>query len=82
MSFGLDGEWATCKDRLGNPIRISGTQDGLGDITAKIIDASGTLMMIFITMVSGNDMRLYRELYTCGEERGSPDASFTLHFIK
>jgi hypothetical protein len=82
LSFDVNGEWASCKDRVGRPVRVSGREDDLGDLTVKLIDASGTLMMIFVTMVSGNDMRLYRELYLCGEERGSPDATLTLHFMK
>lgn len=82
LTFGVNGERTVCKDRIGRPVRVTGREDDLGDLTVKLVDSSGSLMMIFITMLSGNKMRLYRELYLCGEERGSPDATLTLHFVK
>lgn len=82
FSLSLNGEWASCKDRVGRRIRLSGSEDSMGDVTARLIDTSGSLMMIFMSVVGTNDLRLYREFYGSGEERGSPDACLTLHFVK
>lgn len=81
IQVALDGKWQSGSNRLGDPVRVYGTEDSQGVHIQLKNTKSGTLTMFQISFKE-EQLVLYRELYLSGIENGSPDATLHTYLLR